>query len=107
MNWPVGAPIPVVHGFREYLVNDCSGPYRAEPAIYVRRARVAASDYRAVGGAADADRHLPGDSHPRDRRGLAIYRPAARPDGRTHHLAVPALADDHGERHRAHRRQFL
>ena len=65
------------------------------------------SDHRAAGGAAHADRHLSRHPHSRHRRGLELYRPAAGPDGRAHHHAVSAGADDDRQRHRAHRRQFL
>ena len=50
---------------------------------------------------------FPGHPHPRDRRGLELYRPAAGPDVGAYHHAVPAGADDDRQRHRAHRRQFL
>ena len=42
----------------ECLLHDRAGPYRAEPAVYVRRARAAAVDHRAAGCAAHADRYL-------------------------------------------------
>ena len=72
-----------------------------------RRAGAAAADCRSARGAAHADRHLSRHPDPRDRRGLAVYRPAAGPDGRAHHHAVSARADHDGQRHRTHRRQFL
>ena len=78
-----------------------------QPAVYVRRARAADPDRRPAGRAAHADRHLPRHPHSGDRRGLAVHRPAAGPDGGPHHHAVPARADHHGQRHRAHRGELL
>ena len=86
---------------------DCIGPHRAEPAVHVRRARVADPDYRAACGAADADGHFSGDSNPRYRGGLELYRAAAGRDGGTHRHAVSAGVDDHCQRHRAHRGELL
>src|ERR1700733_14086848 len=93
--------------FGEYPFYDCSGPHCVESAVHFRRARDAAVDYRAARDAAHADRHFPGYPDPRDRRGLAIYRLAAGPDVGTNPHAVRAVADDHGQRHRTHRRELL
>src|ERR1700676_4150909 len=91
----------------EYPLYGRTGPHRAEPALYVCRARFAAPDHRAARRAAYADRHLSGHSHPRDRRGLAVPRAAAGSDVGPHRHAVRAGADDDGQRYRAYRLQFL
>jgi len=88
-------------------LDDRPGSHSAVETLYVRRAGAAHPDHRAAGGVADADRHFPRHPHPRHQRGVAIYRPSARPDGRPHHNAVPAGADDHRQRHRTYRGQFL
>src|SRR4051794_39142181 len=76
--------------------HDRTGPHRPEPTLYFRRARALAADHRPARGAPHTDRHFPGHSHPRDRRGLAIYRAGAGPDGRTDHHAISTRADDDG-----------
>src|SRR5262245_40839194 len=91
----------------EMPAHDSSGSHCPEPSLYLRCARAAAPDYRAARRAADANGYLPRHPHPRDRRGLAVHRPSARPDGGPHHNALPARADDDRQRHRAHCRQFL
>ena len=102
-----GRQYPSFRGRWGRLVDDRTGPYCAEPALYFRRARAAAADHRTAGRVAHADRHLPGNPDPRDRGGLELHRSAARPDVGAYRLAVPALADHDRQRYRAHRRQFL
>src|SRR5258708_22234546 len=68
---------------------DCTGPYCAEPALYVRRAGAAAVDHRAARRATHADRHFSGHSDPRDRPGLAVHRPATDPDVRPNPTPAP------------------
>src|SRR5258708_14613687 len=106
-DWLFGASSTPFRLTEERLLYDCTGPYCAEPAIYFRRARAATFDYRTARRAAHADRHFSGHSYPRDRRGLAVHRSAAGPDGRTDHHAVSACADDDGQRYRTYRREFL
>src|SRR5258708_16496641 len=49
-----------LRGLWECLFHDRTGSYRAEPAVYFRRARAASVDYRTAGGAAYPDRHFSG-----------------------------------------------
>ena len=87
--------------------DDCARPHRAATALHVRRARARHSDHRSAGGAAHAGRYLSRHPHSGGRHRLAIHRPDAGADGRTHHHAVAARADDDGQRHRAHRGDVL
>ncbi len=82
-------------------------PYRAEPALHVHRVGPAHSPHRHARRTAHAGRYLSEHQHPDHRRGLSIPGLAARPDGGAHHHAVRARADDDGQRHRAHRGEFV
>ena len=81
--------------------------HRVDAPLYLRRAGAADPDHRPAGRVEDADGYLPRHPHSGHQRRLAVYRSAARSDGRAHHDAVPARADDHRQRHRAYRGQFL
>ena len=46
---------------------------------------------------------FPEHRYPGDRRGVQLYRPERRGDGRAHHLHLRTVAHHHGQRYRAHR----
>ena len=91
----------------KYSLDDWFGPGRAQASLYVRRDGALDPDRRAARGPSDAGRHIPRNPHPRHRRGLAVHRPAARPDVGPRDAEFPALAHHHRQRHRAYRGHVL
>ena len=67
------------------------GSDRAQASLHVRRSGAADPDRRPAFGNADADRHLPRNPHPGDRRRLAVHRPAARRDVGPRHAAASSV----------------
>src|SRR5712671_306459 len=72
----------------EKLTNERDCENCAGAALHFRGAGASDTDHRTAGRVAHADGYLPGNPYSRDRRGLAIHRPAARPDVRAYHHAV-------------------